>query len=485
MSVSRKIAHNVIISSLAKIVSTVAALVAIGFVARYLSMEEFGWYVTALTFFSLFNAIGDWGLYQTATREFSRPKADEKAIISNAFGLRIVISSLIVLISPFIIFFLPYTTELKIALVFGLFAYFFYSFYQILIGLFQKRLVMNQVTLTEMAGKIIQVIIIIIGVKLDWGFTLIASTLLINMAINFLIILLLSRRFIKFSPNFDFPKFKSFLKQSWPIGVSVLVTFIYFKADTLMLSFLKPSADVGIYGAAYKIIENLNFFPGLIVGLTTPLMAFYVFSHKKKFISIVNKNLTVFLVLAVPLAIGTIFLAKDIINIVAGPKFPQSVLVLQIVIFSLVFIFFGQLFNAALVSARLQKQLLWALVAAAIFNITANLFLIPKFSYLATAAVSAATELLVALMGLFLIRKYLGFFPKINKWPFIFISGFFMAAYLWIFRNLSLPIEIGPREINLSFIFLLITSPIIYFAGILMFNVITKKEVLEIIRKQQ
>lgn len=483
MSTSRKIAYNVIVSSFAKIISTLAALLAIGFVARYLTVEEFGWYITALTFFSLFNAVGDWGLYQTATREFSRPKADEKIIIANAFGLRVVISVLIVILSPPIIFLLPYTIELRLALILGLLAYFFYSFYQILIGLFQKRLIMHRVTLTEMIGKIIQVALIIIGVKLNWGFTLIISTLLINMALNFLIILFLSRRFIKFTPRFNLIEFKKILSQSWPIGVSVLVTFIYFKADTLMLSFLKPSADVGIYGAAYKIVENLNFFPGLIVGLVTPLMAFHVFSNQKKFISIVNKNLTVFLVLAVPLAIGTVFLSKDIINIVAGPKFPQSVLVLQIVIFSLVFIFFGQLFNAALISAKLQQQLLWALIGAAIFNITANFIFIPKFSYLATATISATTEFLVALIGLFLIKKHLGFFPSVKKWKFIFLSGFMMIGYLWIFRNFSLPVEINHREIDLSFFFLLITSPIIYFSGILMFNVISKKEIWEIIRK--
>ena len=176
MSTSRKIAYNVIVSSFAKIISTLAALLAIGFVARYLTVEEFGWYITALTFFSLFNAVGDWGLYQTATREFSRPKADEKIIIANAFGLRVVISVLIVILSPPIIFLLPYTIELRLALILGLLAYFFYSFYQILIGLFQKRLIMHRVTLTEMIGKIIQVALIIIGVKLNWGFTLIIST---------------------------------------------------------------------------------------------------------------------------------------------------------------------------------------------------------------------------------------------------------------------------------------------------------------------
>lgn len=470
-SVPRRLAYNIIVSSGAKVLSTLAALTALGFIARYLAPDEFGWYITALAFFSLFNALGDWGLYQTSTREFSRPEANEEDIISNVAGLRIVLSLLILLLAPIIVYFLPYSEPLKLALIFALFSYVFYSFYQILIGLFQKRLLMDRVTLAELAGKIIQVGLIIAGVTLNWGFQFIVATLMFNMLANFILVFFLSRRFIRFRPRFDFRAWKDFMIQSWPIGLSVLITFIYFKADTILLSLMKPAEDVGIYGAGYKVIESLNFFPGMIVGLILPMLAFNVFSHREKFVQLVNKNFKVFVLLVIPLAIGTLALAPHIINIVAGEGFESSALVLRIIIFSLVFIFFGQLFNSVLISAKLQKQLLWALLSAAVLNIILNLIFIPRFSYLATASVSVLTELWVAILGAFLIKKHLSFLPRAEGFCWMLFSGFLMGAFLWFF-------------IDWPFLILLLVSPVIYFASIFFFQVISKDEIMSLVKKK-
>lgn len=470
MSTSQKITFNVVVSSGAKILSTLAALTALGFIARYLSAEEFGWYITALAFFAFFNSIGDWGLYQTATREFSRPKAKEKEIMSNVSSLRITISLLIIVIAPIIIFFLPYSAPLKLAIVLTLFAYVFYSFYQILIGLFQKKLILNQVTIAELVGKVVQVIIIIVGIKLGWSFLFIVSTLLVNMLVNFTLVFFLSRRFIVFKPRINFSAWKKILQQSIPIGLAVIVTFLYFKADTILLSLLQPAEDVGIYGAAYKIIDSLTFFHGMIVGLVFPLLAFNVFSNRKKFVFLVNQTYKVFHILVIPLVVGVMFLADDIIRIVAGEGFEQSAMVLRFIILSLAFIFFGQLFNSTLISAKLQKQLLGALIIAAVFNITLNLIFIPEFSYLATSVVSVATELLVILLGGLLIYKYLKFIPKAKDWLLMALAGIAMALFLWYFNQLP-------------FFVLLIISPAIYFVLLLVFKVITKKEILSLVKK--
>lgn len=472
MSTSRKVAYNVIASSVAKISSTVAALIGIALITRYLGQEGFGMYATALAFLSLFGALGDWGVYQTVTREISRPKANEKEIVSNAFGLRIGISFLIIIISPLIVTFLPYPFELKLAIIIIAFSYVASSLYQTLIGLFQKRLKMDRVTFSEFIGKVIQVVLIYIGVKLDLGFYFIVLTLLVNMIINFSLVFFISRKFIKFLPRFNFNYWKGFLKQSIPIGLSTAVIFIYFKADTIVLSLLKPAQDVGIYNAAYKVIENISFFPAMIVGLTLPMFSFNVFTNREKFKFLVNKNFKVFFILAIPLVVGTWFLAENIVAIIAGPDFAPSAGVLRIIIFSLAFIFFGNLFNNILIAAKLQKQLLFALIICAIFNVTMNLIFIPKFSYFATSFVSVGTEMLVVILTGFIIFRKLKFVPRCNKLFFIFLSGIIMFAYLWILQGKN-------------FFFLLLTSPIIYFGSLILMGAVSKNEILSLIKKEK
>jgi len=154
MSISRRITYNVIFSSIAKILSTATALVGIGLITRHLGQDGFGLYATALAFLSFFGALGDWGLPQTTAMRIAKPKADEKKIVANMIGLRIFISIAILIITPLIIPFLPYPYELKIAIVIIAASYILSSLYQILIGMFQKRLMMDRVTGAELVGKI-------------------------------------------------------------------------------------------------------------------------------------------------------------------------------------------------------------------------------------------------------------------------------------------------------------------------------------------
>jgi len=470
MSTPRKIAFNVIIASISKVLNTALALVGLMLITRYLGPDKFGLYITALAFSGLFNSLGDWGLYQTSTREISRPKADEKAIIGNVMALRIIISVILSLAVPVIIYFLPYTYELKIALLLVLLTYIFYSFYQVLIGLFQKRLEMYKVTLVELSGKLLQLAFVFTAVKLDWGFKFIIIGMTIGMFSNFVLIYFLSRKFIKFKLNFDTTKWKKFLKESWPIGLSVIVTFIYFRGDALLLKSLKGNIDVGIYGAATKVLENITFFPGMIIGLMMPMFSFYVFKDRLKFKKLVNENFKLFIILIIPLLIIVMFFAENIIDVVAGPEFVASATVLRIVIFSLAFIFFGMLFGNILLVAKLQKQQLVALTACAIFNVGANLIFIPRYSYLASSWISVATEFLVVALSAGIAYKHLHFLPKMKNFSFVILAGLIMILYIIILHSWG-------------FILLLLTSPLIYLAILVLLKVITKKEILMLIKR--
>ena len=110
---ARKIAYNVIFSSVAKILSTILALVAIGFITRYLGKEGFGEYATVVAFLSFFSAVLDLGLYSISTREISRKEEESEKIIGNILSLRIVSSLVAFVIVPFIFLLFPYPMEVK------------------------------------------------------------------------------------------------------------------------------------------------------------------------------------------------------------------------------------------------------------------------------------------------------------------------------------------------------------------------------------
>lgn len=459
MALARKIAYNVAASTIAKICSTVLALVNIGFITRYLGIGGFGDYATVLAFLSFFSAILDLGLYSIATREISRQGANERDIMSNVFSLRLLSSLALFVIAPVLFIFLPYSEDIKRGILIIALSYTFSSSYMVFNGVFQKNLRMDKVTITELLGRIIQVLFIILAVKNNWGFTAIIFSVLLSSIFTFGAIVFLSRKYIKFSLKFDLAYWKKFLKMSMPVGISAFVTFLYFKMDTILLSILKGSEAVGIYNMAYKIIENITFFPGMIVGLILPLLSMYIFSDKNNFTKIVNETAKIFILIIVPLVIGTLFLAEDIISIIGGEEFLISANVLRILIVALAFIFFGNLFNSILLSANLQNKLMHILSFCAVFNICLNFIFIPRYSYNGAAAVSLVTEFLVVLLTAYFANKYVDFKFSVKGWGRIFLSGVAMFLFLMIFDNLNF-IYAGVGSISAYILFLWLTRAI-------------------------
>lgn len=468
MALAGRIAYNVVFNAVAKIISTALALVAIGFVTRYLGKDGFGNYATMLAFFAFFNAIGDLGLQSVTAREISREGAEESHIMSNILTLRIIISLIILLLTPILVFFLPYSADLKFAIIVAAIAFVFSSLSMTLNGIFQKHLVMDKVATIELCGKFVQIGIILLAVQQNLGFRVISFALLGYMMFNALVVFWFSRKYFKFSFEFDWQYWKGFLKQSIPLGIASIVTFAYFKADTIMLSFLKSSADVGIYNVAYKVIENLIFFPAMVAGLVLPLLSRFVFTERDKFDLIANKTFKVFLVLVVPLVIGAFALAPQIVNIIGGAGFPESALVLRILIFALAFIFFGQFFNTILVVSNLQNKLMKALIATAVINISLNFFLIPRYSYIGAAFTSVITEMIVVAFSFGIVYKHTHYRPHTTHLMSIVISGTLMGLYLYFFAHLNLA-------------FLILGSIAIYLGSLWATDAIEKEEILQVL----
>lgn len=467
--IARKIAYNIVISGAAKVLSIALALFAIGLLARYLGPEGFGKYTIALAFFGFFAAIGDLGLHSIAVREISRKDADETKILSKIFTLRLIVSSVIFSLVGLFVWFLPYPLETRQAIFIVAGAFIFATSYTFLNSLFQKKLAMDRVALAELIGKVLQMGVIIALVRYDLGFIYSVLAVLLAMVSNFILIYLFSRKFITLTLSWDPAYWKAFLKKSYPMGISAVATFLYFKIDTILLSLYQGEFAVGIYGAAYKIIETLVFFPAMVIGLVMPLFSRYIFTDREVFLKTANITVKFFLLLIIPLVICVQFLAPEIIAIVAGDQFSASVPLLKILIFALAAIFFAQVFINIVIASNNQKTLMYILVAAACFNIVANLIFIPLYSYTGAAFVSVATEIFVALSAAIVACKKANYTLALHKPIQIIIIAVLMVVV----------ITITPLNIWLA----ILCGIIAYAVLILWLRVVTLAEIKSIVAK--
>jgi len=400
----RKIVLNTIVSSGARIIGLALSLTTIGFITRYLGQEGFGYYATILAFLFFFTVLADLGLYSICLREISQPRADQRKIVSNAFTLRFMVGLFIFALAPLVVYFFPYPGQVKTGVLIGALGFWLMSNQQVLIGIFQKYLRVDKVALGELAGRLVQLGLIILFIQQGLGFLFIVSALVIGALVSFAIIFLFSRKYIAITFEFDFKFWKSLLKESLPLALAIIFTMIYFKIDTIMLSLMKPVADVGIYNLAYKVLESLLFFPVMFVGLVMPLMSKYALNLREKFKQITQKTLDILLLFIIPMVIGIIFLSQRIVVLIAGPEFVLSAGVLKVLIFATGTIFLGVLFSNMIIALKKQKSLTYIYALGVIINLVANFIFIPKYSYYGAAGTTLLTELVVT--GLMLVILY-------------------------------------------------------------------------------
>jgi O-antigen/teichoic acid export membrane protein len=468
---AKKIAYNTIISAASRILGTAIALTTLGLITRYLGQDGFGNYSIVMAFLYIFSVLADLGLYSITLREISKEGADESEIVSHAFSFRFFSGLFIFGLAPAIAWLFPYSIETKIGIAIASFGFWFLSNTQVLVTVFQKYLKMERVAMGELAGRVVQIGLIVFFIAKNMGFFNIILATSISSLANFLLIFIFVQKYTAVKIRWNLPYWKRIMKASFPLALSAVFVMIYFKLDTLMLSLMKPASDVGIYGVAYKILENLIFFPALFVGLIMPLLAKYALTDAAEFKRVAQRGLDVLLIFALPMALGGLVLSGPIIALIAGPGFGAAAGVLDILIFATAVIFMGSLFSNMIIALEKQKALAKIYAVGAAVNFGVNLILIPRFSYWGAASSTLFTEALVTFLMLVVIKRTVAYIPRFGIIFKIFLSSAAMAIIVYLLRGSNIFV-------------LLIIAFIAYFPILLASRAVSVSEVWALIRRQ-
>ncbi len=460
MKLLQNILYNTGIQLLSKFLSAFLGFLTITLIARHLGTLGFGQYTTAITFISFFAMLADFGITLVTSQMISEPKADEKKIIANIFTIRLLSAIVFIIIAPLSIIFFPYSSEIKTAVFLVSFSFVFIALNQVFVGIFQKHLKMDRVSLSEVISRIFLFLAIYIALK--QGFSLFAIMIITTLAslLNFILHFIFSYKICKISFDFDIKYWREIFKRSWPLAITIAFNLLYLKTDTLLLSIIpRPSKigiinEVGLYGAAYKVIDVLITIPFMFSGIILPLITKTWFSNnKQEFYAIMQKSFDFLLIVAVPILIGTEILARDIMILIGGQAFADSGEILQILIIAGFFIFAGNIFSHAIVAIKEQKKLIKAYAFTALTSIFGYLIFIPCASYFGAAWVTVYSEALIALFSAFYVWKFSSFVPNFKEFFKIFIAGLLMGAFVYLAKF----------QFMLNFWLIVIISPFIYF----------------------
>lgn len=400
-NIYRRIGFNTGIQVVGKIVSLILGVITVGFLTRYLGQQGFGNYTLVFAYLSFFGIIADCGLQLTMVRELAQKKL-AASIYSTYFFLKlalVVFSSLLAIIC---LVFFPYTIFLKIGIIIASIGFAAGSLNNFGAVIFQANLRLDLVTFTDLLARVITTLFIFIFIFTNSGFYSILLTILIGNLAGSLLITLLLKKLISFKFNFDLRLAKKLIIKSIPIGLISVLALLYFKIDTLILSVYRNSSEVGVYGLAYKIIENILVLWGFYLASVYPLLSGYfgenMFEPAKM---LLKRSLLLALGLGMIVIVFGYVLSPVAVMILGGKEFSQSVLALRILLFSVPFFFINNLIYHNFLAKALLDRLFVAIGASLCVNLVLNLIFIPKFGYQAAAFNTLITE--VILSGIYLV----------------------------------------------------------------------------------
>jgi len=406
MTLGARIAHNTLYLALGKIASTAIGVFTIALLLRYLSPDDYGRYTAVLAFVLLFGTIADFGLNLSTTQDISERQNDIERTISSVFTGRVIVNIILVALLPFVLMAFPYEAAVKRAIMLASLLFFTTSLFQVLASYFQKTLQAGKIAIAELAGRVILLVATLIAIQFSFSFFELMLTVIASGFTQLWVLLRFTARDLSIRFVVDVHTWKRIALKTWPIALSVIFTTIYFKGDAVILSLVRPYEDVGIYGAAYKILEVLITLPILIMGLILPhLTAHFAARDTKAFLSILQKTWDALSMVTLPMVAGVIVLAKPIINLVAGAHYYASAVVLQILIVATGIIFLGSIFTHAIVAINKQKSMVSYYAAAAVGSVALYAAFIPTYTYYAAAAVTVAAELFIASVAMRKVLK--------------------------------------------------------------------------------
>lgn len=425
-------------------------IVTFALLTRYLGVASFGDYTTVMAFGGLVTTVADFGFSVIVLRDLSLKEGSDKRryfrLSNSARTLFALAASLICLaILPFVGY--SMVVKLGIALMAVSVIAQVQSF--ALRNYLQVEYQVYKFVISELIARVILLGGVFYILTNNLGILAIFIVTALSWVVQFLLGLIWISKSRDYGFSYNQVETKKIIQDSFWMGIVLVLSFTYVKVDTVILSILRDSYDVGIYGAPYRIIEVISTFPGMLMGNLAPAVSQFAITNRKKLSEATSKVLTAMAAISIPLFVGGSLLASPIIELAAGEEFvyastvsifaktigaPQ---VLQILLLVSVFGFWVVALNSIIVALGQQKKLVFSYALAAVFNIVANIILVPQFSYLAASIITLLSELIILYFSLRILRDLINFKIDLGALGKIIFASALMAGAIIAIKSMG------------------------------------------------
>jgi O-antigen/teichoic acid export membrane protein len=222
------------------------------------------------------------------------------------------------------------------------------------------------------------------------------------------------------------------LSGSWPLMASLLLQSLFTGLNLVLLQQLQGDTVVGWYDAARKWLDAVNIVPSFFTYAVFPVMTRQAVEDRSALERSYRLSVKLLLVSALPVAMFTTLFATLLVGTLSGAEFlPDGAIVLQILIWSVLFGWINSLTNYVLIALDRQRYVLLASSARVAFTVMANVAFVGRFSYVGSAWIIIGGEFLLLALFYLELRRHLGAFAWRDSLGRPLAAGLAMGLALW------------------------------------------------------
>jgi O-antigen/teichoic acid export membrane protein len=393
----RSLAQRVALNTGSQMAGTLLGIVVSLFFLRlstsYLGVSSFGDLSIVLSLGGLIITLADLGVSTTLAREIAKHPEQTEELAANLLVFRIAGAAGMVVVAWLAIPFLPYSETTKLALALSLVGVFLTSVGTFPRAFFQVHLQLQRQAMLDLGQKLLNLVAMVAVILVGAHLLALVSLLVAANGVICVWAFRQARPFWRVQFGFRRSLARPLIRDSISIGLVSMVGLLHYRGDAVLLSLLKPAADVGIYTIAYRFIDLAFLLPAFLVGAVFATLTRYAHAESsERRDALVNKVLQILLLSSVATAVALFTLAPSIVRLLVGARFAAAIEPTQILACSLAFIFVSPVFYNLLIAVNRQQQLVTLGLAAVALNVGLNLILIPPYSYNGAAIATVASE---------------------------------------------------------------------------------------------
>ena len=409
-------------------------LTAVGsvFLLRYLGVEDFGRYATVMSLIAIVSSVTDAGLTAVGARDLPlrEREHERRRLVANLLGLRLLITPLGVIAATAFASVAGYDNTLVLGTLLAGIGIVLINAQTTMMLPLQARLRLGRVTAVEVLRQGLTVagivVLVVAGASLLPFF---AVQIAVGAALLALSPLLLGRDLV-LRPGLDSAERRLLFREALPIGVSLVMSAIYFRVLIILLSLIATARETGLFATSFRIFEIAFAVPTIVLSVALPVLA-VANADRSRLRYVLQRMTEVAAIAAIFLAILIAIVAEPVIRLLGGSEYVDAAPILQIQAFALIPVFLGQTWQLGLISIRRQSGLVVANGIALIVVLVFGLALVPKYDSTGAAIAAVVAEaVLAATLLLLLVRADRTLRPEFGFLPKPLLAGGLMAASL-------------------------------------------------------